>query len=95
LKGVTDHLENERRRIYEEIGNYPAPIPACDAQFNFLLEERAGIVQELYRLKALPKDVKSLDDFIISSDYIKGAAEQNMRSTLRQASREDEIETKS
>ena len=32
---IRDYLENERHRIYEEIKNYPTPIPACDAQFNY------------------------------------------------------------
>jgi hypothetical protein len=51
-KQLRDHLENEKRRIMEEIVNYPPPIPACDVQFNFLLEERARIAQELNRLEA-------------------------------------------
>lgn len=49
---LREHLENERRRVNEEIRNYPTPIPACDAQFNYLLEERARIAQEMERLKA-------------------------------------------
>jgi hypothetical protein len=44
-----EHLENERQRINEEIRNYPTPIAGCDAQFNFLLEERARIAYELDR----------------------------------------------
>jgi hypothetical protein len=46
-----DELENEKRRINEEIRNYPTPIAGCDAQFNFLLEEQQRIVKELDRLK--------------------------------------------
>ena len=46
-----DELEGERRRINDEIRNYPTPIAGCDAQFNFLLEEQARIVDELDRLK--------------------------------------------
>jgi hypothetical protein len=45
-------LESERHRINDEIKNYPTPIPACDAQFNFLLEERARIARELRELEA-------------------------------------------
>ena len=45
-------LEAEQRRINEEIKLYPHPIPACDAQFNYLLEERTRIAQELARLAA-------------------------------------------
>lgn len=92
-KSIKDHLENERRRIYEEIKHYPTPIPACDAQFNYLLEERARIAQELDSLRALSKenltrreDVKLIDEFIMSSNYIKGEAEQGMRITLMQVS---------
>lgn len=50
---IQTQLEQEKRRVNEEINNYPAPIPACDAQFNYLLEERARIFQELSRLDAL------------------------------------------
>ena len=46
-----DQLENEKRRINDEITNYPTPIAGCDAQFNFLLEEQARIDRELTRLK--------------------------------------------
>lgn len=49
-------LENERQRVNEEIKNYPTPIPACDAQFNYLLEERARIAQELDRSSALSSE---------------------------------------
>ena len=38
---IRAHLENEKTKIYEEIRNYPRPVPACDQQFNYLLEERA------------------------------------------------------
>lgn len=44
-------LEAERLRVQEEIGGYPPPIPACDAYFNFLLEQRALLSDELRRLE--------------------------------------------
>jgi hypothetical protein len=40
-------LERELARVAAEIRSYPAPIPACDAQYNHLLEERARISREL------------------------------------------------
>ena len=43
-------LEQERARINREIRDYPAPIPACDEQFNHLLEERTRVAVELGRL---------------------------------------------
>jgi hypothetical protein len=88
-KIIRDHLESERQRIYEEIKNYPTPIPACDAQFNYLLEERQRIPQELDRLKVLSEEcltradhLKCLDEFIVSSNYINGEVEQRIRSFL-------------
>ena len=50
---IKEQLEQEKRRVCAEIDDYPHPIPACDAQFNYLLEERARIFQELSRLDAL------------------------------------------
>lgn len=86
---IRDHLESERHRIYEEIKNYPTPIPACDAQFNYLLEERRRIPQELDRLNAFSKEsltrtdcLKCLDEFIASSNYINGEVEHKIRSSL-------------
>ena len=44
-------LEVERNRVCAEIASYPPPIPACDEQFNHLLEERDRISRELSRLR--------------------------------------------
>jgi hypothetical protein len=49
---IQKHLEHERRRIAAEITAYPSPIPACDAQFNFLLEQRDQITDELRQVRA-------------------------------------------
>jgi hypothetical protein len=45
-------LERLTREVREEIRGYPAPIPACDAQFNRLLELRRLLPAELARLEA-------------------------------------------
>ena len=45
-------LETELDRVQAEIRKYPPPIPACDAYFNHLLEERGRISDELARLDA-------------------------------------------
>ena len=46
------YLEGRRRPVQEEIRRYPPPIPACDAHFNHLLEQRAALSRELVRLEA-------------------------------------------
>ena len=56
------------REVGEEIRTYPAPIPACDAQFNHLLELRRLLPQELERLEAAARDPGAgIEAFIRSS----------------------------
>jgi uncharacterized protein YdcH (DUF465 family) len=43
-------LEKTRLRLQAEIGSYPMPIPACDAHFNHLLDERNRICEDISRL---------------------------------------------
>ena len=45
-------LEAEKRRLYEEIRNYPTPIAGCDQQFNYLLEQQALVAAELKHIRA-------------------------------------------
>lgn len=49
-------LEARRKQLDEEIRAYPTPIPRCDAQFNFVREERSRIAREL---EALAHDAQS------------------------------------
>lgn len=88
-RGIRDLLEDEKARILEEIRNYPPPIPACDLQFNHLLEQRALISQELSRLNALsqrsltPTDaIKLIEEFIASSSFIDAEAVQRIRASF-------------
>jgi hypothetical protein len=87
---ISSHLENERERIYEEIKSYPRPIPVCDAQFNYLLEERTRIADELDRMyEASEKSLRSrdsiklVDEFITSSRYLNTEAKQRLVSYLK------------
>ncbi len=45
-------LTQLREAAAAEIRAYPAPIPACDAQYNHLLERRAALADALARLDA-------------------------------------------
>ena len=74
---IQQHLETEKVRIVEEIGEYPHPIPACDAQFNGLLEERSAILGEYWQVKGFLKKshsasehVEYLNAFLLSSHYL-------------------------
>ena len=53
LVNIKNQLEEKRKNINTEIGNYPAPIPACDAQFNYLLEMRSQASSSLKLLDDL------------------------------------------
>lgn len=90
-KIIKEHLEKEKLRIYDEIRNYPPPIPACDAQFNHLLEERRRISQELAQLEQLARQDltseqhrQSIDQFIGSSSFVNHEAAREIRSRLKE-----------
>jgi len=91
-KDLGARLETKRRQICEEISSYPPPIPACDAQFNYLLEARRGIAQELVRLDEIKVAAPSKDDcmesinrLIEESDYLDDDARRELRSQLKRA----------
>ncbi len=61
-------LEALKDTVAEEIRSYPPPIPACDAQFNRLLELRRLLPQDLARLDRAANDKSiTIEDFIRSS----------------------------
>ena len=43
-------LKNKLKELNEEIRYYPGPIAGCDAQFNWLLEERIRLANQLKEL---------------------------------------------
>jgi hypothetical protein len=72
---VRRHLEAKRRPIQDEIRRYPPPIPACDAHFNHLLEQRSLLSRELVRLEAASRDgAASVEDFVRESPCVDEAA---------------------
>lgn len=76
---VETHLEREKQRIFDEILNYPPPIPACDVQFNFLLAQRAEMMQELQRLREISGgEVDSLRDFIQTCPFLDASRQAQL-----------------
>ena len=63
-----------------EIGVYPAPITACDAQFNHLLERRRAIGRELRRLNDL-SDAEVIDEsqFVEACEYLSEIEKRTLR----------------
>jgi len=86
---IHQQLEGEMRRVREEIRTYPAPIPACDAQYNFLLEEREALTSELYRLRELmtggdssQDPSSSVDEFLNVTTHLDDAAKREIRAVV-------------
>lgn len=77
LIALRAHLTLIKKGIFQQISSYPAPIPACDAQFNYLLAQRDEISRELAGLEVLfgesptqPCPAEAVDEFIASSSFI-------------------------
>ncbi len=72
-------LERMQEAVAAEINAYPPPIPACDAQFDYLLERREALSEALARLDAAHKDgASTVEDFLASTPLLaegQGAGE--------------------
>lgn len=86
---IREHLQMEMRRLQDEIRSYPAPIPACDAQYNYLLEKRDALSVELSRARELMnQNVSSegarnaIDDFLVDSNYLGETKKSEIRALI-------------
>ncbi len=89
VQRVEATLLDEKERISAEIHAYPPPIPACDAQFNYLLERRDQVSVELTRLHAIPQGrltavelADALRDFLAASQSIDPSLKGEFRAYL-------------
>ena len=63
-----------------EIRVYPPPIPACDAQFNHLLELREGLPRELSRLEGRARqNGAKVADFLAESPFRDDLARRGLK----------------
>jgi hypothetical protein len=90
VQDLINLLEMQKSQIIEDIRNYPPPIPACDAQFNYLLEKRDRLTVDLNRLRKLHQDdeiserlVQGLLHFMANSTVIDRDTEQSFRLRLQ------------
>lgn len=79
-----DRLRAEIEALLAEtnaaIRSYPPPIPACDAQFNHLLELRQGLPGELLRLaSAAGKESANPLKFLYESPFREDLAGRGLR----------------
>lgn len=88
---VEASLWRERERIYAEIHAYPPPIPACDAQFNYLIEKRATVTQELSKVRAIStlpanpeQEAAALRQIVRASEILSNAVKTHLLEVLAQ-----------
>ncbi len=77
-ESLLSQLEVEWTRVAAEIHNYPSPIPACDAQFNYLLEQRGKLTKEMNLLREIRErmaagrdESAALKTFLARSEFVK------------------------
>lgn len=94
---IHEQLQNEIRRIHDEIRQYPAPIPACDAQFNYLLEKRETLSSELSRARELMNGNtdcedrrRSIAEFLKYSACLDDAKKTQIRALIDNANQSGE-----
>ena len=87
---LREYLERAKRSVDEEIASYPKPIPRCDAQFNYLYEQRTRLSRALERATSGLADDGSMDglvgsimSFVESAPYSDEAEERDLKARLR------------
>jgi hypothetical protein len=82
---VQTALQARRIAISRELAAIPPPVPACDVDFNRLLEDRGRVADELQRLNRLLAGGASNEamlDFCRDSTFLTGAVMQEIESLL-------------
>ncbi len=85
LDAMQAALERARTAISLELAEIPPPAPACDVNFNRLLEERARIadaLQVLGRLRAAEPDRAAVLAFCRTADGLDAACRCAMEAML-------------
>jgi len=89
LTAFKNQLEKVKIRVNKEIGNYPPPIPACDAQFNYLLEERSKISKALKQVDSLLMksgreiiEIETVEELVKTSNQIDDGMAERLRAAF-------------
>ncbi len=90
LTAFKAQLQKVKNHINKEIGSYPSPIPACDAQFNYLLEERSKISLMLKRVDHLLTKcqtetvaIETIEKLIKMSNQVEDGMAARLRAAFR------------
>jgi hypothetical protein len=91
IDAMQAQLNATREAISRELCTIPPPVPACDVNFNRLLEDRARIVDELQRLgrlRAAHAGASELLAFCRASSGLNAASKSAIEALLREVSAE-------
>ncbi len=73
-------LEDRKRIIAVEMRGYPQPIAGCDAQYQYLSDQRAAIARELSRLdRACAAGDEAIGAFIDASTVLDEETRRRLR----------------
>src|SRR5712691_2273640 len=61
---IRSYLDRIRRSVDLEIRSYPTPIPRCDAQFNYLYEQRSRLAQAFDQAAAIVDGAATPDSLL-------------------------------
>ncbi|MGD2012901.1 MAG: hypothetical protein PVH37_08605 [Desulfobacterales bacterium] len=88
-------LEDMKIRLNKEIGNYPSPIPACDVQFNYLLDERSKNSMRLKQVENLLRicqtktiAIETIEELIKMSSQIDDDMAARLRAAFSRTDRD-------
>lgn len=86
---LRDYLVRARASADQEIRTYPTPIPRCDAQFNFVYEQRSRLTELVNMLNAAldreepeSKLASIIAAFVASSPLSDSIEERELRRRL-------------
>ena len=87
---VQAELESRRIAISRELATIPPPVPACDVDFNRLLEDRGRIADELQQLSRLLNGdggVETIREFCRESACLSDGLKQQIELLCAEATR--------
>ena len=83
LSEIRRGLEERKRSIAEEMRGYPQPIAGCDAQYQYLSDQRAAIARDLSGIeRACAGGADAGGAFLDSSTVLDDDTRRRLRAAL-------------
>jgi hypothetical protein len=79
---IVAYLRELRKRLAEEIRDYPTPIPRCDAQFNHLYEQLGRLSRDLDAIESAASERVAAAAFLATQPYTDEPSERDFRARI-------------